>query len=292
MNASCLQSSAGGAHCSGGRSPAPRSRLGPAPLRPGNLALSAGTGGSTDRRWWLCSVKAGEAAPQLPPHMDVAPRRLLLVRDRRCRYGRIVSGQPARGSCVTPPTRCRECGGLPARLPDGEDRRCCRSPAAAPNGSRRCDSVGSSPAWSSTVSPHPSGGCRRRLPRSLGRHRLRTQRTGRTFYTANGADGIKWGRDHSWDGQQVDTQLTIATYLPSRYDDPIDACRAAPGVREVAHWDQLTSTERDRLKGLQIEVFEKRGRIAGQDRRELDDLSSRAWRIAVFAGQLDCGKIR
>jgi hypothetical protein len=114
-------------------------------------------------------------------------------------------------------------------------------------------------------------------------------RRGVPFWTSDGAAGLKWGSDHVWFGQKVDTHLTIATYLPSRFDDVIDVCRHTPWVHQIASWDQLTHRERDELRGLQIDNWVHGGRLWPTARRRFDDLSSRAWRIAVFAGPGQCG---
>jgi hypothetical protein len=109
------------------------------------------------------------------------------------------------------------------------------------------------------------------------------------FLTADGADGRKWGDDHVWRGQRVDAAITIATSLPTQFDDPVATCLATPGVRPIALVDHLSAAERNRLKGLQIANYQAKGRLRPEEQRELDRLSARAYRLGVFEGDALCG---
>lgn len=114
-------------------------------------------------------------------------------------------------------------------------------------------------------------------------------RRGVDFVTSDGAAGQKWGPDNIWHGQPVVTVLTMATYLPTVFHDPIEVCDDDPGVQRLAAWDQLSEPERARLKGLQILNYQRQGRLDAADASELADLSARSWRLVVFAGPHPCG---
>ncbi len=115
------------------------------------------------------------------------------------------------------------------------------------------------------------------------------QANGVKFFTSDGASGEKWGSAHVWRGQHVRTVVTIATDDPGSSGDAVTACRATPGMQELAVWDELSSTERDRMIGLQIDNYMAKGKLPVAQRTELSRLEARGYRVAVFSGPEVCG---
>lgn len=117
-------------------------------------------------------------------------------------------------------------------------------------------------------------------------------RDGIRFVTSDGADGRKWTERHVYDGQSVQSFITVATSLPTSFEDPVAECQRDPSMVELALSEELSPAERAQLKGLQIANYEAEGKLDPADAKELKRLAARSYRLAVFEGSRKCGRPR
>lgn len=113
---------------------------------------------------------------------------------------------------------------------------------------------------------------------------------GFAFTTPDGAKGLKWGPDHADKGGDVAQTVTIATQLPSGFDDAVSACEGDDRQQELARWDQLNHGDRARLQALQLANLQADGDLPPKLRAELQDLSARSFRMVAFKGPRPCGR--
>ena len=106
----------------------------------------------------------------------------------------------------------------------------------------------------------------------------------RHFYTSDGAAGQKWGEGHSWKDQRVDQTLTVAMSVTERYDDAIAKCDSEPQQKRVASYDQLTPTNRLKLRSLLAENYAAGGHLPKAVEARLISLNQKVFRVVVFEG--------
>lgn len=105
--------------------------------------------------------------------------------------------------------------------------------------------------------------------------------------TSDGAAGLKWGKDHRWNGQPVDYVLTVAFKSPVNTTDTLSICSASPGQRPIASVSGLSRAEQAELDRLQFGRLALGGLQPSAERRALK-LGDRAFRIVVFRGPEPC----
>ena len=108
------------------------------------------------------------------------------------------------------------------------------------------------------------------------------------FFTSDGHKARKWGRDHVWDGQEVDTVLTITSTDAGTAHDPVARCDATTGQRRIAEWDPLTASDRRRLDAFDARVHAG-DELSSYERLAHHDLAQRGLRLVVFGGDRPCG---
>lgn len=112
---------------------------------------------------------------------------------------------------------------------------------------------------------------------------------GHDVVTSDGAGPTKWGRERRWQGQPVDTTLTVAVALHDGEPEPLAACEQDQGVRAVARHSGLTAGEEERLQRLRVRRMAEQEAMDPAAQRRLDDLQRRHIEIAVFEGPRVCG---
>ena len=113
-------------------------------------------------------------------------------------------------------------------------------------------------------------------------------RRGVNFFTSDGGSGQKWGRSHRWDGQPIDTNLSVVVSLPTQFGDPVATCDLDPTLTKITEWDRLSTEARAELKALQIDNYVARGALPSAQRKRLDQLSRLGYRLAVYSGDHIC----
>jgi hypothetical protein len=114
---------------------------------------------------------------------------------------------------------------------------------------------------------------------------------GHDVVTTDGADGLKWGRDHVWHpGDEVDARLTVAVHYGNSFSTAYDECARDPDVLPIFVHTDLGPDDRAWLESVNLRRVGDAGSVSDDENERWDQLAARDFRIAVFEGDTTCGE--